>query len=174
MCKRFAAPFGAAFFLFGLSFEAAADDKLKAVASFSILGDMVKRIGGSQVAVTTLVGPGGDAHVYQPTPADARAVSEAKLLFVNGLDFEGWLDRLIEASAYDGVRVEATDGIEPIAFEDEEHHDGHAEQVAGVHPWTSGSPDRSIERELVGAHRDPFGRGDGSISRPVLRRSRHG
>lgn len=107
------------------------------VATFSILGDMVERIGGDHVAVTTVVGPGGDAHVYQPTPADARAVSEAELLFVNGLDFEGWLDRLVEASDFNGTRVVATDGIEPIAFEegdegyheDEAHedHDAHAE-----------------------------------------------
>ena len=56
---------------------------------------MVKRIGGTHVAVTTLVGPNGDAHVYQPTPADARAVKSAKVLFVNGLAFEGWIDRLV-------------------------------------------------------------------------------
>ena len=55
------------------------------VATFSILGDMVERIGGEHIAVTTLVGPDGDAHVYQPTPADARAVSEAEILVVNGL-----------------------------------------------------------------------------------------
>ena len=57
------------------------------VATFSILGDMVKRIGGKHVALTTLVGPNGDTHVYQPTPAAARAVSEAKVLIVNGLEF---------------------------------------------------------------------------------------
>ncbi len=97
------------------------------VATFSILGDMVERIGGEHVAVTTLVGPDGDTHVYQPTPADARAVSEAEILVVNGLQFEGWLDRLIAASDFDGMRVVATDGIEPIAFDDE--HDDHAEEA---------------------------------------------
>ncbi len=101
---------------------------ISVVATFSILGDMVKRIGGEQVAVKTLVGPDGDTHVYQPTPADARAVSEAKVLFVNGLQFEGWLDRLIDASDFDGIRVVATEGIEPIAFADErEGHDEHDE-----------------------------------------------
>ena len=103
------------------------------VATFSILGDMVERIGGEHVAVTTLVGPDGDTHVYQPTPADARAVSEAKVLVVNGLQFEGWLDRLIAASDFDGMRVVATDGIEPIAFDDEHDddgsHDAHAEEA---------------------------------------------
>ena len=86
---------------------------VQAVATFSVLGDMVSRIGGEHVAVTTLVGPGGDTHVYQPTPAAARAVSQAHVLVVNGLDFEGWLDRLIEASNFGGVRVVATAGIDP-------------------------------------------------------------
>ena len=100
------------------------------VATFSILGDMVKRIGGEHVALTTLVGPDGDTHVYRPTPADARAVSEAKILVVNGLQFEGWLDRLIDASNFRGVRVVATHGIEPIAFEDEhDKHDDHGKHA---------------------------------------------
>ena len=75
------------------------------VATFSILGDMVERIGGEHVAVTTLVGPDGDAHVYQPTTADARAMAEAQVLIENGLEFEGWLDRLVKASNFDGMRV---------------------------------------------------------------------
>ena len=111
---------------------AKADEPIPVVASFSILADMVERIGGEHVDVTMLVGPDGDAHVYQPTPAAARAVSDAEILVVNGLEFEGWMDRLIEASGFDGVEVVATNGIEPIAYEDEhddheDHdHEGHA------------------------------------------------
>ena len=99
------------------------------VATFSILGDMVKRIGGKHVALTTLVGPNGDTHVYHPTPAAARAVSEAKVLIVNGLEFEGWLDRLIDATDFKGMHVIATKGIEPIAFEEREEHGGHNEKA---------------------------------------------
>ncbi|MEM6492349.1 MAG: zinc ABC transporter substrate-binding protein [Pseudomonadota bacterium] len=91
---------------------------------------MVERVGGEHVSVTTLVGPDGDAHVYQPTPADARAVSEAQVVIVNGLEFEGWLDRLIDASGFQGTPVVATAGIEPIPFEeagdDHDDHDDHA------------------------------------------------
>ena len=121
--------------VFALSLAAPAiaqsDRPIPVVATFSILGDMVKRIGGEHVALTTLVGPDGDTHVYQPTPADARAVSEAKILVVNGLQFEGWLDRLIDASDFDGMRVVATDGIKPIAFDDDhdEHADDHDEHA---------------------------------------------
>ena len=97
------------------------------VSSFSILGDMVSRIGGDHISLKTLVGHDGDTHVYRPTPADARAVKEARVLFVNGLEFEGWMARLIDASGFDGLRVVATEGIEPIAYEDEhdDHKDGH-------------------------------------------------
>ena len=120
--------------LIGLSLTApapawSADAPIPVVATFSILGDMVERVGGGRVAVTTLVGPNGDAHVYQPTPADARAVSQAEILVFNGLAFEGWLDRLVEASGFGGVRVVATDGIRPIRLEDgDDHHDDHAEK----------------------------------------------
>ena len=106
---------------------------------------MVERIGGEHVDVTTLVGPDGDTHVYRPTPADARSVNEAEILFVNGLHFEGWLDRLIDASEFRGVRVVATDGIEPIAFEHDEHgrdsegddHDDHDHGAFDPHAWQS-------------------------------------
>ncbi|MEL6978327.1 MAG: zinc ABC transporter substrate-binding protein [Pseudomonadota bacterium] len=95
----------------------------------ALLGDMVERVGGEHVAVTSLVGPDGDAHVFQPTPADARRVSDADILFVNGLKFEGWIDRLIDASDFDGARIVATEGVERIAYaEGEEHaHDDHGD-----------------------------------------------
>ena len=108
------------------------DKPISVVATFSILGDMAKRIGGEHVSVTTLVGPDGDAHVYQPTPADAQAVSEAKILVSNGLQFEGWLDRLVDATEFDRMRVVATKGIEPIVFDDEHDHgdlEVHAEEA---------------------------------------------
>jgi len=103
-----------------------AEDELPVVATFSILGDMVQRIGGSAVEVTTLVGRNGDTHVYQPTPADAKAVKQAAILFTNGLEFEGWLDRLAEAAEFNGQLIVTTDGIDTIAFDehgDDEHHD---------------------------------------------------
>lgn len=102
-----------------------ADAKIKAVASFSILGDFVARVGGDRVEVTTIVGPDGDAHVYEPKPDDAKAVAAAAVVFVNGLGFEGWLGRLMEASGYKGKTVTVTEGIE--AEKMTEGHDEHAE-----------------------------------------------
>ena len=106
---------------------AKSSEKIKVVATFSILGDMVKQIGGDHVLLTTLVGSNGDTHVYQPTPTAAKAMSEAKVLIVNGLGFEGWLDRLVEASDFDGKRVIATLGVKVIAHEEGDDHDKHAE-----------------------------------------------
>ncbi|RWR05807.1 metal ABC transporter substrate-binding protein [Paenirhodobacter populi] len=108
-----------------LATGAQAQDPLKVVASFSILGDLVHQIGGEHVALTTLVPADGDAHVFQPTPNDAQSVAAAQLVFVNGLDFEGWMDRLIEASGYKGPIVVASQGVESIPFDGDEEEEGH-------------------------------------------------
>jgi zinc/manganese transport system substrate-binding protein len=91
-----------------------AQDRLNVVASFSILGDFVKNVGGERVDVTTLVGPDGDVHVYAPAPADARKVADARLLVINGLGLEGWLPRLLQASGGKAPIIVATRGIAPL------------------------------------------------------------
>jgi zinc/manganese transport system substrate-binding protein len=109
---------------------AAAAPPVHVVASFSILGDMAREVGGDRVAVRTLVGPDGDAHVYEPTPADAKAVLGADLVLVNGLGFEGWLPRLLEAAAYKGPVATASEGVKPRAMsEPEDGGDDHAEDA---------------------------------------------
>ena len=117
---------------------ARAQEKLPVVASFSILGDFVREIGAERVAVTTLVGPNGDAHVYSPSPADAKSVAAAKLIVVNGLKFEGWLPRLIKSSGAKGVVATATTGIKPIEAEEEGHAKGaHDHGHDDPHAWQS-------------------------------------
>ena len=101
-------------------------EAIRVVASFSILGDMTRRVAGDLAEVRTLVGPDGDAHVYQPTPADARAVAEARLVIVNGLGFEGWIDRLVRSSGYRGEIVIASAGVAPLTLEEGHDHDGGA------------------------------------------------
>ena len=93
------------------SAQSATTERVRVVASFSILADMVREVGGEAVEVTALVGPGADAHVFEPSPADARRVASAQLLIVNGLGFEGWLNRLVTASGYRGAVVVATIGV---------------------------------------------------------------
>ena len=95
-------------------FPASAQERLKVVASFSILGDLVRNVGGTSVSVTTLVGPDSDAHVYSPTPADAKKLADARLIFINGLGFEGWLPRLVKSAGSKAAVVTATSGIAPL------------------------------------------------------------
>jgi zinc/manganese transport system substrate-binding protein len=102
-----------------LPLHAATPGKLKVVATITILGDMVQQVGGPHVAVTTLVGPDGDAHAFEPTPADAKALSAADLVVVNGLGLEGWMDRLIRASGYHGPIVVASQGVNPRAMDED-------------------------------------------------------
>ena len=90
-----------------------AQEKIQIVASFSILGDFARNVGGDRVNVTTLVGANGDAHVYTPTPADAKKIADAKLVIMNGLGLEGWLPRLVQSSGGKAAIVTATNGIAP-------------------------------------------------------------
>lgn len=137
---------------FLLASPLAAAERLPVVASFSILGDMTRNIGGDLVEVTTLVGPDGDGHVYEPTPVDAQKAAAARVLVVNGLGFEGWMDRLQDAAGFKGVKVVAAEGVAPLAnaAEEEEAHDhdhghahGHAEEAdhdhgpTDPHAWQS-------------------------------------
>ena len=118
---------------------------LQAVASFSILGDMVRQVGGERVEVTVLVGPGADAHVYQPTPAQAKTVAKAQVLVSNGLGFEGWMARLLKSANYNGTHVVATQGADVLEAEDDDHdakpgaHKGqkHEHGKADPHAWQS-------------------------------------
>lgn len=146
-----------------LALPAAAQDaapKIPVVASFSILGDLVKEVGGDRVAVTTLVGPNGDAHVFQPAPADAKKVAAAQIVFVNGLGFEGWIDRLVKASGTKAEIVVATKGITPreMADEDEDDHAAqgqkdhdHAHAKKGEHDHDHGGIDPHAWQSVANA-----------------------
>uniref|UniRef100_Q07H72 Periplasmic solute binding protein n=1 Tax=Rhodopseudomonas palustris (strain BisA53) TaxID=316055 RepID=Q07H72_RHOP5 len=107
---------------------ARAQTPIDVVASFSILADFTRNVAGDRARVTALVGPGGDAHVYTPSPADAKKVSDAKLVIVNGLGFEGWLPRLVKSSGGKASVVEATKGIKPREAEEEADSHGHGKE----------------------------------------------
>ena len=110
---------------------------LPVVTSFSILADLVKVIGGSHVEVTSLVGPNADAHVFDPTPADAKRLANAKLVVINGLGFEGWMDRLIKSSGYRGSVTVASRGLKTIQeAAGHGHQHGHSHShAADPHAW---------------------------------------
>ncbi|PIO98067.1 metal ABC transporter solute-binding protein, Zn/Mn family [Pleomorphomonas carboxyditropha] len=104
---------------------------LNVVASFGVLADVVKNVGGDNVNVVSLVPTGGDPHEFEPTPADARNLSGADLVFVSGFGFEGWIDRLVGASGYKGEPVVVSDGIAARQMEED------GETVTDPHVWNS-------------------------------------
>ena len=136
-----------------------AGQPLDVVASFSILGDMVKTVGGDRVRVTTLVGPDGDAHVFEPTPADAKAIAGANVVFISGLGLEqGWMPRLIDASGYKGPVVVTTKGIKPLRMEEEEDEHGHdgasahhgkPQMVDDPHAWQNLANGKTYVQNIV-------------------------
>ena len=99
--------------------KAQAPDKLPVVATFSVLADFARNVGGERIEVAALVGPNGDTHVYQPKPADAKELGAARLILVNGFGLEGWIDRLIKASGAKAPVVVATKGIKPQQMREE-------------------------------------------------------
>lgn len=127
----------------------AADAPLKVVTTISILGDMVQAVGGEHVAVTALVGPDSDAHAFEPSPADAKALATAGLVVVNGLGLEGWIDRLVDASGYRGTLVTASAGIVPREMDED------GQSVTDPHAWQDLADGRlyvqNIERGLAAA-----------------------
>ena len=121
--------------LLGVSAPVMANEPLPVVASFSILADMVKKVGGPHVEVSSLVGPNSDAHVFDPTPADAKRLAAAKLVVVNGLGFEGWLNRLVKSSGYKGPVLIASKGVKTIPMATSDH--GHSHAASDPHAWQS-------------------------------------
>ena len=94
---------------------AATGGKLKVVATFSVIGDFAHCVGGEQIDLTTLVGPGADTHAFMPSPADGAALAQASVALENGLGFETWLDDLYHASGSQAARVVVTEGVEPLS-----------------------------------------------------------
>jgi zinc/manganese transport system substrate-binding protein len=135
-----------------------AADPIKVAASFSVLGDMVKQIGGDRVDVSTFVGPNGDAHVYEPTPGDAKTLAASAVLVVNGLGLEGWMGRLQKSSSFKGKLITATQGIKTRQMEEEEH--GKTRKITDPHAWQSLANGRvyvaNIRDGLIAA--DPAGK----------------
>jgi zinc/manganese transport system substrate-binding protein len=113
-----------------------AQERLPVVASFSILGDLVQQIGGDRVSVTTLVGPNADAHGYQPKPNDAKAVAQARLIFVNGLGFDPWMQRLQKSSGSKAPIIVVSTNLVPLKESGKGHaHHGHNHGPVDPHAW---------------------------------------
>ncbi|WP_411882458.1 metal ABC transporter substrate-binding protein [Polaromonas sp. YR568] len=122
----------AALALFAVAATSHAADKLPVLASFSILGDLVRVVGGERVSVTTLVGPDEDAHVFEPKPQDAKNILQTRLLVTNGLGFEPWAQKLVQSAGYKGRSVVASQGVKPRTLPSEK---GHSHAETDPHAW---------------------------------------
>lgn len=109
-----------------------AAEKVRVVASFSIIGDLVAAVGGDRVEIHTLVGPDQDAHVFEPRPADNQYVAQARLVVLNGLGFEGWISRLTKSAGFKGTTLVASQGIKSRQMEDEDHP---GRKINDPHAW---------------------------------------
>jgi zinc/manganese transport system substrate-binding protein len=123
--------------LLGCATPAAAQEKIKVVASFSILADLVRNVGGGRVEVTALIARNQDSHAFDPSPADSRRVAEARLVVVNGLGFEGWLDRLVRAAGSNVPIVVASTGVAPRERDADETRLGQGRAGVDPHAWQS-------------------------------------
>ena len=137
-------------------------DKLPVLASFSILADLTREVGGERVDVASLVGPDQDAHVFQPAPQDVKKLAAAKVFVVNGLGFEGWLNRLSKSSGFKGQTVVASQGVKPLTLAEDDHDHGHDHGHASQDPHAWHNPQnvklyvRNISAALSQA--DPAGK----------------
>lgn len=123
-----------------ISVPASAAEPLKVTASFSILADMAREVGGAHVEVTSLVGPGEDAHAFSPAPAHAALVAKADVILINGLGFEGWMERLVQSADAKGLVVTASEGVKPIEPQEHGHDHGHDHgDEVDPHAWQNAS-----------------------------------
>lgn len=137
---------------------AQAQTRIEVVASFSILADLARQIGGERVAVTTLVPPEADGHVFQPAPQDAKRIAQARAVIINGLGFEGWMERLIKAAGGKPRIITASQSIKPLKSSEGHSHglDPHAwHDIANVKAYVATIRDGliAIDPEGEGTYR---------------------
>ena len=133
---------------------ASAEGRIKVVATFSILGDLVAQVGGDRIDLTTLVGPDADSHTYQTKPSDARAVAAAQAMVSNGLGYEGWADRLAAAAPLKGRHIVASTGVTPLdsTRDRQAHADPHCWQdVACVRRYVANIASALIDIDAANA-----------------------
>lgn len=147
--------------------HAGAAEPIPVVASFSILADFVREVGGERVRIDTLVGPDQDAHEFQPTPGDARRIAAARVVVLNGLGFEGWMTRLIRAANFQGTQIVASQGIRTLRAErghdhghGHGHSHGHGHGHTDPHIWQDPKRAQVMVRRIAAglSAADPAGR----------------
>jgi zinc/manganese transport system substrate-binding protein len=118
--------------------SAVAADKIKVIATFSVIADMVANVAGDHVDLTTIVGPDGDIEMYEPSAGDVPKVAKARILFMNGLndEFEPWLDSLLKQARFSGTKVVVSRGVKALSTDDEHPVGGRPKAtMLDQHAW---------------------------------------
>jgi zinc/manganese transport system substrate-binding protein len=115
----------------------AAADKIKVVATFSVIGDMVATVAGDRVDLVTMVGPAGDTELFKPSLADGKSVAEAKIIFMNDLndEFEPWLEPLLKRVKFGGTKIVVSRGAKTYSSSEERAPRGQAVEEIDQHAW---------------------------------------
>src|SRR5436190_21198484 len=126
---------GVAILLSGGVAEAA--EKIKVVATFSVIGDMVATVAGDRVDLVTMVGPAGDTELFKPSLADGKNVAEAKIVFMNDLndEFEPWLEPLLKRVKFGGAKIVVSRGAKTLSSSEERAPQGKAAEEIDQHAW---------------------------------------
>jgi manganese/iron transport system substrate-binding protein len=101
--------------VFALSSPAIAQEKFKAVTTFTVIADMAQNVAGDAAIVESITKPGSEIHNYQPTPGDIRRAQGADLILWNGLNLELWFERFFQ-NLRDVPSVVVSDGVEPMGI----------------------------------------------------------
>src|SRR5882724_2477258 len=136
MSARFRFVFACVWILLGID-PAGADDKIKVVATFSVIGDMVANVGGDHVDLVTLVGPRGDTELFKPSLADGKNVAEARIVFMNDLndEFEPWLEPLLKRVKFGGTKIVVSRGAKTFSSSEERAPQGKTAEEIDQHAW---------------------------------------
>ena len=117
---------------------AGATERIKVVATFSVIGDMVANVAGDKVDLVTLVGPAGDTELFKPSLADGKSVAEAKIVFMNDLndEFEPWLEPLLKQVKFSGAKIVVSRGAKTFtSIEERAPRNKSGEEEIDQHAW---------------------------------------
>ena len=110
-----------------------AAEPLKVITSFSILEDFAENIGQEKIAVESIIKRDQDAHSFEPTPKDIMKIHNADVVIINGVDFDNWFTKILDANQYEGIIIDASRNVPLLAFNDEDHDHDHGDHNHNAH-----------------------------------------
>jgi ABC-type Zn uptake system ZnuABC Zn-binding protein ZnuA len=119
------------------------DDSVKVLASTTFLADIAQNVAGDRLKVESLLPFGADPHAYQAAPSDVAKIAESDLLILNGVEYEHFIESLLENAGGERIVVEGTTGLEP------HHMEEHADEAESSEEHEAGDPHMWLDPNLV-------------------------